>query len=280
MREKVVAFPAGQMSLVDVGIVLFVLALAAVGYERGLIASALPLAGFVGGAALGARVGPGAALRGRRVAIRAAGGGDHRAARRRLRGGRPRRAHPQACGAPPGSVARRLDGIGGVAAARRAGAARLLGVRRRRAARDRQRPATCARRCSARRSSARSTTCCRPRGRCCTCSAGSIRPRRCAGRAPTSRPPDAASVDDPDVRGRPATRPCACSAPPAGSGSRARAGSAAPGLVVTNAHVVAGEDDTTVSLEDGTRARRDRGPLRPRNDLALLAVDGPRRCRR
>ena len=46
------------MSLVDLGILLFVLALAAVGYERGLIASALPLAGFVGGAAVGARVGP------------------------------------------------------------------------------------------------------------------------------------------------------------------------------------------------------------------------------
>ena len=37
------------MNLVDVGIVLFVIALAAVGYARGLIASALPLAGFVGG---------------------------------------------------------------------------------------------------------------------------------------------------------------------------------------------------------------------------------------
>ena len=46
------------MNLVDVGIVLFALALGAVGYERGLIASALPLAGFVAGAALGARIGP------------------------------------------------------------------------------------------------------------------------------------------------------------------------------------------------------------------------------
>lgn len=46
------------MNLVDAGIVVFVIALAAVGYERGLIASALPLAGFVGGAALGARIGP------------------------------------------------------------------------------------------------------------------------------------------------------------------------------------------------------------------------------
>ena len=46
------------MNLVDVGIILFALALGALGYERGLIASALPLAGFIGGAALGARIGP------------------------------------------------------------------------------------------------------------------------------------------------------------------------------------------------------------------------------
>ncbi len=47
------------MTLVDVLIAIFVLALAAVGFERGLIRSALPLAGFVAGAAIGARLGPG-----------------------------------------------------------------------------------------------------------------------------------------------------------------------------------------------------------------------------
>src|ERR1041384_2575194 len=46
------------MTLVDLGIVLFAISLAAVGWQRGLVASALPLAGFVGGAALGARIGP------------------------------------------------------------------------------------------------------------------------------------------------------------------------------------------------------------------------------
>src|SRR3954454_2234052 len=46
------------MTLVDLGIVLFVISLAAIGWQRGLVASALPLAGFVGGAALGARGGP------------------------------------------------------------------------------------------------------------------------------------------------------------------------------------------------------------------------------
>jgi S1-C subfamily serine protease len=46
------------VNALDVTIVVFVLALAAVGYERGLIGSALPLAGFVAGAALGGRLGP------------------------------------------------------------------------------------------------------------------------------------------------------------------------------------------------------------------------------
>jgi S1-C subfamily serine protease len=46
------------VNVVDVGIIVFVLALAGVGYERGLIGSALPLAGFVAGAALGGRLGP------------------------------------------------------------------------------------------------------------------------------------------------------------------------------------------------------------------------------
>ena len=46
------------MNFVDVIIAVFALALAAIGYERGLIASGLPLAGFVLGAAIGGRLGP------------------------------------------------------------------------------------------------------------------------------------------------------------------------------------------------------------------------------
>jgi S1-C subfamily serine protease len=47
---------------------------------------------------------------------------------------------------------------------------------------------------------------------------------------------------------------------------------AAPGLVVTNAHVVAGEDDTTVTTQDG--ASLEATPVRydPANDLAVLRV--------
>src|SRR5207253_2863188 len=50
---------------------------------------------------------------------------------------------------------------------------------------------------------------------------------------------------------------------------------AAPGIVVTNAHVVAGEDDTTVTPE-GSDDRLDAEPVHydTRNDLAILRVDG------
>ncbi len=46
------------MSAIDIGIIVFALALATIGWDRGLIASAMPLAGFIGGVALGARLGP------------------------------------------------------------------------------------------------------------------------------------------------------------------------------------------------------------------------------
>ena len=45
---------------------------------------------------------------------------------------------------------------------------------------------------------------------------------------------------------------------------------AAPGLVVTNAHVVAGESDTTVSRPDGHRVGADAEVYDTRNDLAVL----------
>jgi uncharacterized membrane protein required for colicin V production len=46
------------VNLVDVIIIVFAIAFAGIGYERGLLASALPLAGFVLGAVIGGRLGP------------------------------------------------------------------------------------------------------------------------------------------------------------------------------------------------------------------------------
>ena len=54
---------------------------------------------------------------------------------------------------------------------------------------------------------------------------------------------------------------------------------AEPGLVVTNAHVVAGEDDTTVKVNGGDELDANPILFDPHNDIALLRVDRPRRAR-
>jgi S1-C subfamily serine protease len=85
-------------------------------------------------------------------------------------------------------------------------------------------------------------------------------------------PPDAAIAADPDVRraGHSIVRVLgtACGLGVEGSGWVA-----APHTVVTNAHVVAGENDTTVTTQDG--ATLGAAPIHydPGNDLALLHVD-------
>lgn len=95
-----------------------------------------------------------------------------------------------------------------------------------------------------------------------------------AGPTTPLAPPDGSIAADPDVSraGRSVVRVLgtACGLGVEGSGWVA-----APGLVVTNAHVVAGEDDTTVSTIDG--ASLDAVPVRydPSNDLALLRIEAP-----
>ncbi|HKB51354.1 MAG TPA: MarP family serine protease [Solirubrobacterales bacterium] len=95
-----------------------------------------------------------------------------------------------------------------------------------------------------------------------------------AGPTTPVAPPDPAIASDPDVRrvSRSVVRVLgtACGLGVEGSGWVA-----APGLVVTNAHVLAGEDDTTVTTVDG--ASLDATPVRydPANDLALLRIDAP-----
>jgi S1-C subfamily serine protease len=95
---------------------------------------------------------------------------------------------------------------------------------------------------------------------------------RIAGPTTPVAPPDPAIASDPEVRraGRSVVRVLgtACGLGVEGSGWVA-----APGLVVTNAHVVAGEGDTTVSTIDG--ASLDATPVRydPADDLAVLRID-------
>jgi S1-C subfamily serine protease len=95
-----------------------------------------------------------------------------------------------------------------------------------------------------------------------------------AGPAPGVPPPNPKTARDPDVRaaGRSTVKVqgTACGLGIEGSGWVAR-----PGVVVTNAHVVAGESDTTVQVQGqgpqyGARAIW----FDPHNDIAILRVDG------
>jgi S1-C subfamily serine protease len=83
--------------------------------------------------------------------------------------------------------------------------------------------------------------------------------------------PDPAIVGDPDVTvaGNSVVRVLgtACGLGVEGSGWVA-----APGIVVTNAHVVAGEDDTTVSTQEGATLQATPVHYDPENDLALLRI--------
>jgi S1-C subfamily serine protease len=87
-------------------------------------------------------------------------------------------------------------------------------------------------------------------------------------------PPEAAIAADPDVsrvsRSIVRVLGTACGLGVEGSGWVA-----APGVVVTNAHVIAGENDTTLTTVDG--ATLDAVPVRydPGNDLALLRIGAP-----
>ncbi len=94
------------------------------------------------------------------------------------------------------------------------------------------------------------------------------------GPSPDVSAPDSKIAHDPDVQaagdGVVRVLGTACGLGVEGSGWIA-----APGLVVTNAHVVAGESDTTVS-PSGASASLDATPVHydPENDLALLRVSG------
>jgi S1-C subfamily serine protease len=87
-------------------------------------------------------------------------------------------------------------------------------------------------------------------------------------------PPRAAIARDPQVKaaadGVVKIQGTACGLGVEGSGWIAR-----PGVVVTNAHVVAGQDDTTVQL-GGKGDRHDAKAIAfdPKNDVAVLRVDG------
>lgn len=262
------------MNLVDVFIVVIVLALAAIGYGRGLIASALPLAGFVAGAFAGARLGQALLAGGAEseyapligvlggvfggIFVAVALDGVARVVRARLHRGR---------------VLAGLDGIGGAALFALLGllVAWALGA----VAINAPGPETRDVRQAAQRSTilGKLNDVMPPSGPLLNV-LHRIDPRReIAGPPPRVGPPDRGIIDDPEIEQAAASTVrvlgTACGMGIAGSGWVAE-----PEIVVTNAHVVAGQGDTTVTAPDGGSFDAEVVHYQPRNDLAILRVPG------
>jgi hypothetical protein len=248
-------------------IVAFVAVFAAWGYAQGLIVGALSLGGFAAGALLGSRVGPLLLEDGSRspyaplfALLGALLAGGLLASVLEVLGFRIRRGLGERLGVLDGlggavlvgAVALGLAWIGGAVALQTPGARELRRPIQRSAIlaelNDRLPP-----------------------------SGGIIRALarfdpfpRIEGPDPGVGPPDSAIARDPEVRaaGRSVVRVLgsACGLGVQGSGWLA-----ADGLVVTNAHVVAGQEDTTVQLGgEGAQVDAQAVWFDPRNDLALL----------
>jgi Trypsin-like peptidase domain/Colicin V production protein len=94
------------------------------------------------------------------------------------------------------------------------------------------------------------------------------------GPAPNVAPPTAAIARDPDVE-RAGGSVVKILGTACGLGVQGSGWIAADGVVVTNAHVVAGQDDTTVQVRgEGPRLDAQAIWFDPRNDLAILRVPG------
>jgi S1-C subfamily serine protease len=262
------------VSVIDIFIVVFTIALAALGYERGLIGSALPLAGFLGGAALGARIGqallPGGSESEYAPLVAVAGGvvlgafaavaldGVAQVLRSRL--------------TRSGGIGM-LDGVGGAALLSVLGLALVWAF----GTVALNSPGADAR--QLREAVQRSAILTAlndfvpPSGPLLNVLAR-IDPRtEVHGPEANVAAPDAGIARDPDVQTAGASTVkvlgTACGLGVEGSGWVA-----GPELVVTNAHVVAGEDDTSVTPPDGDALDAEAVHYDPGNDLAVLRVPG------
>lgn len=258
------------MTVLDWGIVAFVAALAIWGYRQGLLVGALTLAGFGAGALAGGRVAPlllsegarspyaplfaalGALLVGAlaAVALESLALGLRR---RVIRGGALHFLDGAGGGALVAAVALGLAWVFGAVALHAPGAAQLRT--------DVQRSLIL-----------RSLNDLLPPSGPLINALNRIDPvPRIPGPTMPVAPPDAAIASDPDVMraGRSVVRVLgtACGLGVEGSGWVAR-----PGVVVTNAHVIAGQKDTEVITGDGASLEATAILHDPGNDLALLRV--------
>jgi S1-C subfamily serine protease len=253
-----------------------VLSMAAVGYDRGLIRSALPLAGFLAGAVLGGRLGPALLSGGSESAyapvitlvcglilgaiLALAMEGAAEALRPAVR---------------PGSMAARADGVGGavllaalaLVLAWAAGAVTLhapgsTGARDLRAAIQRSKVL------------GELNEVLPPSGPLLNILRRVDPTPAIKGPEADVAPPSRGIARDPDVD-RAGDSVVKILGTACGLGVEGSGWVAAPGIVVTNAHVVAGEDDTSVTPRaGGSGLDATVVHYEPRNDLAILRVSG------
>jgi hypothetical protein len=257
------------LTALDWFIVVFVLLMAAWGYAQGLIVGALSLAGFLGGAIAGARLGPLLLSEGSHspyAPLFALVGslllGGMLASGFELLGFRLRSGLGSRLGVLDGVGGALLVGALGVALVWIGGAVALNTPGARELREPIQRSAILT----------ELNDHLPPSGGILKTLARFDPFPRIEGPDPGVGPPDSAVARDPDVRraGRSVVRVLgtACGLGVQGSGWLA-----ADGVVVTNAHVVSGQDDTTVQLgDDGPIADAEAIWFDPRNDLALLRV--------
>jgi S1-C subfamily serine protease len=259
------------VTVLDWGIVAFTLALAIWGYEQGLIVGAFTLTGFAAGALAGSRLAPallaegarspyapifaalGALMVGAAVAVTLEGLGLGLRARL-IRGPAMHLADGAGGALLIGAVALGLAWVFGAVALHAPGAAELR--------RDVQQSVILS----------RLNDLLPPSGPVLH-ALNRVDPRpSISGPAASVGPPSAAIVNDPDVT-RAAGSVVKVLGTACGLGVEGSGWMAGPRLVVTNAHVVAGESDTTVTAPDGAVVDATPVHYEPANDLAVLRVD-------
>lgn len=263
------------MNLVDVIIIVFAIAFAGIGYERGLLASALPLAGFVVGAIIGGRLGPAllaeggespyaplvtvvcGLLVGTAVAVLMEGVAE--VVRLRFI---PRRG-----------VLGRVDGVAGGVLLGALGL--LLAWAFGAAALNVPGPGDRGLRDALQQSKILGALndFLPPSGPILNLLRHVDPVPSVSGPEPNVAAPAPAIAHDPDVRraGRSVVKVLGSAC---GLGIEGSGWVGGQNLVVTNAHVVAGEDSTTITTQDGDEFNATAVHYDPRNDLAILRVDG------
>ncbi len=263
------------MNYVDLIIAVFAVAFAVIGYERGLVASALPLAGFVLGAILGGRLGPALLAQGGEspyaplitvvcgllvgTAFAVLMEGVAEAVRARV--------------LPRGVIVRRIDGVAGALLLGALGL--LLAWAFGAAALNVPGPGERGIRDQLQQSTILSTLngFLPPSGPILNLLRHIDPVPAVTGPEAKVGPPEPAIAHDPGVR-RAGTSVVKVLGSACGLGVEGSGWVAGPDLVVTNAHVVAGEDNTTVTTRTGTELSATAVHYDTHDDLAILRVDG------